>query len=165
MEPNLTFFIGRRENSCTCIDAYSDPQLGVMFVFQCDCGHVYKERYRAGRTICRECNPINRPTYPPSLRKRFKREFNSWSDMMSRCYRPAHKKYHRYGGRGISVCDRWHKFDYFLEDMGERPHNTTIERLLLMVGDYQFQNGHAFIVLRKRLSIDASKMAGNLKIY
>jgi hypothetical protein len=41
--------------------------------------------------------------------------------MMDRCYNPHHKYYKNYGGRGIKVCKRWHKFENFAADMGEKP--------------------------------------------
>lgn len=40
--------------------------------------------------------------------------------MMARCYRPDSNGYSNYGGRGISVCDRWHDFANFHADMGDR---------------------------------------------
>ena len=49
-------------------------------------------------------------------------------DMISRCNNPSNKKYKGWGGRGISVCDRWLKLENFIEDMGERPEGLTIER-------------------------------------
>jgi len=49
--------------------------------------------------------------------------------MRQRCSDPNSKSYPDYGGRGITVCDRWSTFAAFLEDMGERPPNTTIERI------------------------------------
>ncbi len=55
--------------------------------------------------------------------------YRVWQGMRKRCYNPENKSYHNYGGRGISVCDRWLTFENFLEDMGERPDGLTIERV------------------------------------
>ena len=51
-----------------------------------------------------------------------------WAGMIARCYTATQTSYPRYGGRGISVCERWLKFENFLEDMGERPSGMTLER-------------------------------------
>lgn len=55
--------------------------------------------------------------------------YTSWRGMMERCSNPAHASYHLYGGRGISVCDRWHDADLFIEDMGKRPEGYSIDRV------------------------------------
>jgi len=47
--------------------------------------------------------------------------YNSWDSMIQRCENPKTPKYTLYGGRGIKVCDSWHEFKNFFEDMGERP--------------------------------------------
>jgi hypothetical protein len=53
----------------------------------------------------------------------------SWNAMRERCYNRNYHAYARYGGRGISVCDRWlGSFEDFLADMGERPPGKTIDR-------------------------------------
>jgi hypothetical protein len=49
--------------------------------------------------------------------------------MLKRCRNEAHKFWRHYGGRGITVCDRWLKFENFLADMGERPKGKTLDRI------------------------------------
>lgn len=63
------------------------------------------------------------------ITKKFKVEYWAWGDAIKRCKNPNDKNYHRYGGRGIFVCDRWLKgengksgFECFLEDVGPKPH-------------------------------------------
>lgn len=49
-------------------------------------------------------------------------EYTSWVQMIQRCYNPRAGGYERYGGRGITVCDRWHNsYAAFLQDMGRKP--------------------------------------------
>ncbi len=55
--------------------------------------------------------------------------YTTWLSMVQRCTNTNHKHYYRYGGRGIVVCDRWNKFEYFLKDMGERPSGCTLDRI------------------------------------
>lgn len=50
--------------------------------------------------------------------------------MRDRCYNPTHPNFVRYGGRGVTVSDRWlHSFEDFLADMGERPEGMTLDRV------------------------------------
>jgi hypothetical protein len=55
--------------------------------------------------------------------------YKTWVRMIQRCTDPKHIKYTDYGGRGITVCNRWLKFENFLNDMGERPPNLEIDRI------------------------------------
>lgn len=55
--------------------------------------------------------------------------YKLWHGMKIRCENPNKSNYANYGGRGIYVCDRWQSFDYFLEDMGERPAGMTLDRI------------------------------------
>ena len=62
------------------------------------------------------------------------RTYRSWISMLWRCRDPRDASYPRYGGRGISVCERWNpakggSFLNFFADMGERPEGMTLDRL------------------------------------
>ena len=63
-------------------------------------------------------------------------EHGVWSSMISRCHRPNSTGFHNYGGRGITVCDRWlFSFANFIDDMGFRPSPVhSIERINNNVG-------------------------------
>lgn len=55
--------------------------------------------------------------------------YHTWADMKYRCFTKSCKKYPDYGGRGITVCERWLNFKNFLEDMGEKPAGLSIDRI------------------------------------
>lgn len=56
--------------------------------------------------------------------------YKLWNDMKRRCYNEKRDNYPRYGGRGITVCNRWlDSFPNFLADMSERPEGTSLDRI------------------------------------
>jgi hypothetical protein len=56
--------------------------------------------------------------------------YDTYNDMLGRCRRPTHARYRDYGGRGITVCERWQAdFWNFVADMGERPAGLTLDRV------------------------------------
>jgi hypothetical protein len=67
-------------------------------------------------------------THGASIGRIRPRSYRTWDAMRDRCLNPRSKKWPRYGGRGITICERWHDYPSFLADMGEPPLGMTIER-------------------------------------
>lgn len=68
------------------------------------------------------------------------RVFGIWTGIIKRCTNKNCEKYHCYGGKGIKLCRRWHKFEKFFEDMGHPPTpKHSIERVNAN-GDYKPSN-------------------------
>lgn len=65
--------------------------------------------------------------------------YRSWLHMKNRCNNPKNDSYKNYGGRGITVCKRWDKFENFFADMGERPEGMSIDRIDVN-GNYEPSN-------------------------
>lgn len=91
----------------------------------CDCGRtsivsawLLRKKPRGIRSCgCRKWLGTSRPRHGMSKTK----VYRAWIDMRTRCYRPSCSEYLRYGGRGITVCERWRVFENFYADMGDPP--------------------------------------------
>lgn len=96
---------------------------------RCDCGAeglVMGQKLREGRSQscgCRrdELLPTFHRTHGHATNGGVSGEYESWRGMKARCQRRSHIEFAEYGGRGITVCQRWQTFDHFLADMGPRP--------------------------------------------
>lgn len=107
----------------------------ILWECKCSCGNTVKvtgENLRENKT--RSCGCLAKEIISTVNRTHGKSktpEYKTWCHIKSRCYNPNNKDYHRYGARGISVCDEWvHSFETFLFDMGKRPTNLhSIDRI------------------------------------
>ena len=63
------------------------------------------------------------------MRQKFKSEYQAWCSLRNRCSNPNNTYYDYYGGRGITVCERWDSFENFLSDLGPRPEGLSIDRI------------------------------------
>jgi hypothetical protein len=75
---------------------------------------TYKVRLRG------DCGPNFKHGFTSKPKRRF--EYSVWASMLTRCHNPKSVRFYNYGGRGISVCERWAtSFENFLDDMGFAP--------------------------------------------
>lgn len=106
---------------------------GAWWVCRCDCGNVTSVpgiNVRLGKT--RSCGCIAKQKASQRLKSHGmtqSREYETWTNMWSRCTNPKVDAYPWYGGRGIKVCSRWKKFENFYADMGSKPEGMSIERI------------------------------------
>ena len=66
--------------------------------------------------------------------------YHVWVGMLQRCENPKNLSYNCYGGRGIKVCERWHKFESFYSDVGNIPEGKTLDRWPDNDGNYEPSN-------------------------
>ncbi len=104
----------------------------------CDCGKetiVYESKLRSGQTKSCGClHDEGGAQYFPKGHGHAKHgnlspTYNSWRSMIGRCRDPRCNGYERYGGAGVTVCERWRLFENFLADMGERSAGLTLDRI------------------------------------
>lgn len=100
----------------------------------CDCGEyttVEEYKLKAKKTLScgcyrREMHKLKTSTHGMHTSA----TYNSWDTMTQRCTNIRNSNYSYYGGRGITICDRWlESFENFLEDMGVRPEGKTLDRI------------------------------------
>lgn len=117
-----------------------------IWLFKCDCGNekeIVFTQVKNGYTKSCGCLQKEKVTKHGEFSGRCKRTtstYRSWLAMKTRCLNSNTSYYKDYGGRGITVCERWiDSFKSFLDDMGERPEGMTLDRID-NDGDYTLEN-------------------------
>lgn len=94
--------------------------------YQCSCGRYFHKRSSEKTISCGCYRSLRHRTHGMSETV----EYRTWAGIKKRRLNTRCADYPNYGGRGITVCDRWkNSFENFYEDMGPRPHDTTIDRV------------------------------------
>lgn len=104
----------------------------------CDCGvekDILGYHLRTGHT--QSCGCLNREVITTHGQSKTL-TYQVWNNMKNRCQNPDHPRYKDWGGRGITVCDKWQAYEGFFEDMGERPsQDLSIDRIDNDLGYYK----------------------------
>jgi hypothetical protein len=128
---------GDNFNKLTIVQEVEKQGKYRVFQCECDCGNQVKVRLgnlRNSHTTSCGCNrkeEMSKLGYLSSIHGMSKSsEYNTWNGMKTRCNNPKSPDYKNYGGRGITVCERWSTFDNFIKDMGTKPNkNYSIDRI------------------------------------
>src|ERR1019366_165842 len=117
-------------------------RIGHKWLCRCDCGketlintgHL-KRRRKTQSCGCMKNHPSLFTTHGHS----YSAIYRVWCGMIGRCLTPTAGGYKNYGGRGITVCERWrNSFAAFLDDMGPRPSSKhSIDRFPDKNGNYE----------------------------
>jgi hypothetical protein len=138
---NLKDIVGKRFGRLTVLHRAENSKRGqARWACSCACGGstvVVGSSLRRGTTS--SCGCLRKEITAKQGRKALRHghragretaEYKTWRGLVDRCRNPRHKQFKDYGGRGITVCERWKKFENFLEDMGRKPFpRATIDRI------------------------------------
>ena len=128
--------IGRTFSRLTVLARAVNLNHSVRYECRCECGAlvtVYKnmlvsERQKSCGCLRRETTAARSTTHGHKTRKGTSATYLSWMNAKRRCTNPEHPRWKDWGGRGITMCERWMEFANFLTDMGEKPPGLTLER-------------------------------------
>jgi hypothetical protein len=119
---------------CMCQCGQQKVIVRYQLTRQQSCGCFQVERSKAIAKIMGDANALHLHAVNRT------REYQSWLHMRQRCNNPKNHAYADYGGRGIKICEEWlADFRNFLADMGNRPINTTLDRINVN-GNYEPDN-------------------------
>jgi|SRR5262252_2367213 len=108
-----------------------------LWLCRCDCGNeitVSANVLRQGNTTSCGCFKLELSKQRGEANRvhgesKASREYRSWHGLRDRCLNPNNKNFGNYGGRGITICERWNSYENFLTDMGRCPPDHLLDRI------------------------------------
>ena len=127
--------IGLKYGRWLVIDTFRNERGKLVGVCKCECGTIRnvemcslrKKKPKSISCGCYFLEMMKTRDITHNLSKT--KTYGCWRDMRHRCNNAHYSNYKSYGGRGITVCERWDKFENFLEDMGEKPEGRSLDRI------------------------------------
>ena len=117
--------IGKKFSKLTVIDKSKKK---YHWICECECGNIKDKQYKLTSFRTKSCGCLRKGNIKHSYS--LSPTYKSWQSMKTRCLNSNNDNWKYYGGRGITICERWlESFENFLADMGERPKDTTLDRI------------------------------------
>lgn len=148
MAPKVKDIAGQQFGKATVLEFVGLRKHKAVWKCSCQCGNVFETNgvdLRSGNTTSCGCvkatiGKTSNLKHGASAGAKVTKTYTIYRSMIQRCVDPNSKSYPDYGGRGITVCERWRSdFRNFLADMGECPSDGSIERIDVN-GPYSVEN-------------------------
>jgi hypothetical protein len=117
---------GQRYGRLVAVEFVRRVTNDAKWLFRCDCGQLHEtSAFNVKRGHVKSCGCLrveNARRLPRSTHRMTRsREYELWKNILQKCLNPQSPLYHAFGGRGVTVCQRWRLFENFLADVGPRP--------------------------------------------
>ena len=129
--------VGQKFGRLTVVSRFgSNPRKAATWLCVCDCSGetvVPTSHLLSGHTMSCACAAKDRfrsmvTHHGQAHRSGYSGAYKSWANMIKRCTSSKHPFWKNYGGRGITICEKWRRFEGFFEDMGPRPPKLSLDR-------------------------------------
>ena len=133
MDYRIKDMTGKRYGKLIALEYAYTGKGGAYWNFKCDCGNqkiINGSSVRLKKTTSCGCHgkEMSRKATTKHGMARTK-TYRVWEGIKQRCLNPNNNNYQNYGGRGVTLDNKWMTFEGFYEDMGKAPKGKTIERL------------------------------------